>query len=237
MGVTSLVGCAVALALTALVALPLAGALRSHPAPFYGVALAASAAYAWALAAGVDLSGVRWLTVILQKGYLATMLLGVVMFTGVLDEGSPARRHLQPVRGELSVLSFLLVIGHLMTYLPPYLPRLGALMASRTNVALSLLVAIVLALVFAVLAVTSLRAVRGRMRPGAWRAVQRGSYLMVALLALHVALALGRSAASSAQAATSLAAYLAVIAAYAVLRARKVLRARVASRGRVGQPT
>ncbi len=232
MELTGLIGFAIALALTVLVAFPLAGPLRSHPAPFYAVAIAASLAYAWAIAAGVDLSGVRWLTVVMQKGYLAVLLLAVVMFTGVLDEGSPARRRLQPIRGELSILSFLLVLGHVVTYLPPYLPRLGLLLASRTNVALSLLVALVLVTLFAVLTLTSLRAVRRRMNPRAWRALQRGSYLMVALLALHVALALGRSAGSSALAATSLATYLVAIAAYAMLRVRKALRSRARESGR-----
>lgn len=218
-------GFGVALVLAAVIVFGLGGLMRRHPGVVYGVALVATAAYGWALSAGVDLSGIRWLTVVLQKGYLASILLGVVMFTGTLAKGSRLRRLLQPIRGELSVLSFILILGHLLTYLPPYLGRFGILLGSRTNVALSLVVALVLTVLFAVLGVTSLRAVRRAMNPRLWKAIQRGAYLMVALLALHVALVLGKSALSggAVQASVAFWSYLTVVAIYGVLRVRRAV--------------
>lgn len=237
MNSTGLVGFAVALAVAAAVAFPLGKALRRHPAPFYAVAIAVTALYAWALFAGIDLAGIRPLTVVLQKGYLASVFLGIVMFTGVLDEGTWLRRKLQPIRGELSILSFIFIVGHLLTYLPGYLPRLGTLLASRTNVALSLGVAIVLTALFLVLAALSLRVVRHHMNARPWKAVQRLSYLMVALLALHVGLVLGRSAFAGSLAVSTVTfwAYVAVVALYAVLRIRKAVRDRARRRATAAQ--
>ncbi len=232
----ALVGFVIALVVTAVLVLCLGGALKRVPGVFYGVALVATAVYVWGVAAGADLSNVHWLTVVFQKGYLATLLVAVVMFTGVMGKGSAARKYLQPLRGPLSVLSFILILGHLATYLPPYLGRFGSLLGSRTNVALSLIVAMVLTVLFFVLAVTSLSRVRHAMNPRLWKAIQRGAYVMVALLALHIALVLGRSAlvGGSPRALVTFVAYLGVIAVYAVLRVRRaVLDARL---GRAAVP-
>ncbi len=221
----AVVGFGIALLVAAVLVFGLDGALKRWPGVFYGVALAATAAYGWALCTGVDLAGMRWLTVVLQKGYLASLLLAVVMFIGVLSKGSALRRRLQPIRGQLSVLSFILILGHLVTYLPSYLGRLGVLLGSRTNVAFSLMVAMVLTVLFFVLAVTSLQAVRRAMNPRVWKALQRGAYLMVALLALHVALVLGKSAlvGGAAPARVAFWTYMAVLALYAVLRVRRAV--------------
>ena len=58
--------------------------------------------------------------------------------------------------------------------------------------------------------------------------MQRFAYLMVALMALHVGLVLGRSAltGTSTPVTVTFADYLAVIAAYAVLRTAKAVRGR-----------
>lgn len=226
---TGLIGFVIALVVAAIIVVPLGKALREHPAIFYVAALLASGAYTWALLADVTLTSVRFLTVIFQKAYLASILLAVVMFTGCLDTSSPLRRRLQPIRGYLSILSFILVLGHLATYLPVYLPRLGSLFALKSTVATSLVVAFVLTALYAVLTLTSVRAVRHLMNSRSWKNLQRLSYVMVALVIVHVALVLGRSALASGGTATmTLSAYAIVVTLYAVLRVRKALRDRQA---------
>lgn len=224
---TSLIGFLVALALAALLVFPLAKPLRAHPWAFYAGTIALTALYVWAVWTRQDLTGVRGLCMVMQKGYLASILLAVVMFTGCFDEGTPVRKRLQPIRGELSILSFILIVGHLCMYLPGYLPRLGTLLSSHTGIAVSLIVAIVLTALFAVLAATSFRAVRRAMNPRAWKGLQRLAYVMVALLAAHVWLVLGSSAIGAkgiAISTVSFIAYCLVIVAYAVLRIRKAVR-------------
>ena len=162
-------------------------------------------------------------TVMMQKGYLASIMLAVVMFCGCFDEGTAIRKKLRPIRGELSILSFIFILAHLATYLPGYLGRFGFLVSSRSNIAFSLIIAIILTILFAVLAVTSLRAVRQRMDARSWKNLQRGAYAMVALLAVHVAFVLGKSAFANPGSLAMLAfvCYLGVVAVYTVLRVMK----------------
>ena len=183
---TSLVGFLISVVLTLLLVFPLAKPLKSHPSVFYVIALALTALYAWALWSGVNLAQVRGVCMVLQKGYLASLLLGVVMFTGCFDEGTAVRKHLQPIRGELSILSFIFILGHLCMYLPSYLPRLGTVFASRTSVAISLVVAFALTALFLVLAVLSFRVIHRSMNARVWKGIQRFAYLMMALYVVHV---------------------------------------------------
>lgn len=223
---TSLIGFLISIAIALLLVFPLAKPLRTHPGAFYAAALVLTALYAWAIWSDANLTQVRDLCMVLQKGYLSSILLAVVMFTGCFDEGTAVRRHLQPIRGELSILSFIFIVGHLCMYLPAYLPRLGAVFSSRTSVALSLVVAFALTILFAILTVTSFRAIRKAMNAKAWKALQRFAYLMVAFLAVHVWFVLGASAfgGRTALAVASFTAYVLIILAYCVLRVLKFQR-------------
>lgn len=223
---TSLIGFLISIVIALLLVFPLAKPLRAHPSVFYVVALALTALYAWAILSGANLAQVRGLCMVLQKGYLSSILLGIVMFTGCFDEGTAVRKHLQPIRGELSILSFIFILGHLCMYLPAYLPRLGSVFSSRTSVAFSLIVAFALTILFAILTVASFRAIRKAMNAKVWKALQRFAYLMVALLAVHVWFVLGASAfgGRTALATASFVAYVLVVLAYCVLRVLKFRR-------------
>lgn len=226
MNTTQFLGFIIALVIAAIVIIPLGSALRKHPGPFYAVAILLTIAYVWAIYSGIKLNAIRPLAVIMQKGYLAVIFLLVVMFTGVFDEGTPVRKKLQPIRGELSILSFIFILAHLSTYLPVYLPRLGKIMSSSTNVAVSLVIAFVLTIIFAVLSVMSLRVIRHTMNQRVWKNIQRLSYLMMVLLAAHIGLVLGRSAFVSGFTLATLGffLYLGVLVIYAILRIRKAVR-------------
>ncbi|MBM7000159.1 ferric reductase-like transmembrane domain-containing protein [bacterium] len=217
----------ISLAVALVVAVPLAPALRRHPAPFYLVAALSVAVYVRQRLVGGYVAGTTWFVDMIQKAYLSCALLAVVMLVGALPEGSALRRRLQPVRGELSILSFILMTGHVAAFLPAYLPRLGQVFASHRGLGASFVVAALLVAVFALLTVTSLRVVRARMPHGAWKAVQRLSYLMVALLYAHILLTLGRTALASRAsdaARLAIAVYTALLVAYAVARVGKALR-------------
>ena len=232
MDAADLTALAVSLAAALLLAFPLARPLRAHPLPFYLAAFALVGAYALAVASGVDLSGVRGLTLVLQKGYLSSILLGIVMFTGCLDNGNPLKRRWRPVRGELSVLSFILILGHLAVFVPSYAPRLADGAHLKANVTASIVVALVLAAIFVVLGVTSFKSVRTRMDAGLWKAIQRLSYLMVALYIVHIGFFLGGSAlGGSGKGVASFAVYAVTVAFYAALRVRKAVRDRRGRRG------
>ncbi len=217
----------IALVVTALLAGPLAKALRKYPAPFYAAAFVLTGAYLWATFAGVKPGDLRPLFIVMQKGYLAALLLGVVMFTGCFDEGTKFRKQFQPVRGELSILSFIFFLGHIFTYLPSYLGRFSTLMATKPNIFVSLIVAMILTVIFLALGVTSFKFIRKHMSVKGWKRLQSLSYAMMVLLALHIGLVLGRSAfvgGTVTLATVSFIVYMALLALYAVLRIRKAQR-------------
>lgn len=182
-----------ALAITAIVAFPLAKPLRKYSVVFYVVATVALVAYLWTVLTGVNTNQWRWATFMFQKGYLGSFFLALVMFTGALPDGNAVKRGLLPIRGELSILSFIFYIGHIVTYLKSYLPMFANFGNLKPNLAFSLIVAIVLTIIFVVLSVTSFKFIRSAMNAKVWRGLQKFAYLMVALLAIHVAMALGLS--------------------------------------------
>ncbi len=176
MDTTGLGAALVALALALIVAFPLGRALRTHPGPFYLVAAVVVGAYIGAVVAGVNLNGIRVLTLVLQKGYLSSALLAIVMFTGCLDDANRLKHRLRPIRGELSVLSFMFILGHLAVFLPTYATRLFSGAVLKANVTASIAIALVLAVIFVALGITSFKAVRRHMNPKAWKALRPSSF-------------------------------------------------------------
>ena len=216
---------AISLLVAGLVAFPLARSLRTHAWAFYLGAFAVVGVYSWAVVSGVNLNNYRMLTFVLQKGYLASVLLAIVMFTGCLDNGSALKRRWRPIRGELSVLSFIFILGHLVVFLPSYVQRLLGGSVLKPQVVASIVVALILTAVFVVLGVTSFKAVRRSMNARVWKAIQRFAYLMVVLYIVHVGFFLGTSAlGGSHKGLASLVVYCVAVGAYAVLRIRKAVR-------------
>ena len=217
----------IAVVVALVIAFPLGKALKAHPYVFYAAATAIVVVFV--LFRQYNLGGVafRWISPLIQKAYLATALLVIVMFIGVLDEKSALRRRLQPIRGELSVISSILYLAHLATYATAFLPRLGMTIQTQPLMGVAIAVAIPLTCVFAVLSITSLHTVKSHMPAKAWKALQRLSYVMIALVAVHVVFAIGRSALDgSVVAQVSLAVYIVLAVAYAALRIRKAVRDR-----------
>lgn len=227
MDINSLGAFCIALVIGLVLAFGLAKPLRAHPGIFYGVAFALVGAYCWAVLSHVNLNNYRMLTFVLQKGYLSSVLLAIVMFMGCLGNTNPVKKRLRPVRGELSVLSFIFILGHLAVFMPSYLERLLGGAVLKPNVEAAVIVALVLTALFTVLGVTSFKFVRRAMSPRGWKNLQRLAYLMVALYIVHVGFFLGTSVlGGSGKAHGSLSAYCVVVGAYAVLRVGKALRDR-----------
>lgn len=194
--------------------------LKRFPAVFYAVALALDAL----LVVGqlFDVPAALWGAVLTfhARCLPAFALFAVVMFTGVLRDGSRVKAALLPVRGELSVLASILAAGHAANFASLLVGRFAA---NGLNAATAFLAVAVLMVVLLVpLAVTSLRLVKRRMSSSAWRRLQRFAYVFWALVFVHVLLVLGPSAAGgAASACESIAAYAAVFVLYLVLRVRR----------------
>ena len=221
-----IVGFATCLLVTAMVVFPLGGALKRRPWLFYLAAALLVVSYALYRYGG--LFGSASLQVIaepLRKGYMGSCLLAAVMFCGALPPASPARAKVQPIRAELSILSMIMFIPHIIAYLPPYLPRFAFLLQSGSPISYSMVVALVLTAIFVLLTVLSFKPIKSRVPFKAWKSVQRLSYFMMALLCAHIWLAIGRAAlfGQSQSALLPLAIYTAVIVIYATLRIRRAI--------------
>lgn len=219
----------IALAASAAFALAFRNPLKAHPAAFYAAAVLVSAAFASHLVLAAAPVAGRALFPYVQRCLFAFGLLTVVMFVGVLPEGSKLRRHLAPVRGELSIVASILVAGHVANYALSYLAQLaGGLSGMPATMLASFATSAVLTALLALLAVTSLNAVRTRMDAVSWKRVQLLAYPFYLLIYVHLALILAPSASSPEQKAFfSIVVYTVIFASYAVAR---LVRAATAKR-------
>ncbi|MDO4590765.1 MAG: hypothetical protein Q4B35_05160 [Slackia sp.] len=170
---------------------------------------------------------------LMQKGTLAMALFAIVMFTGVLARGSAPRRLVGRVRAEYSIAACILISGHMVAYALSYVPRVIASSMSNPYVALGLAAALVLAVLTAVLGVTSLSCVKARMEKSAWKKVQRWAYLFYGLSYAHViAMLLPGAVGGGAAAMQSAVFYSVLFGSYALLRALRAYSDRKAALGR-----
>jgi methionine sulfoxide reductase heme-binding subunit len=219
-----LISILLAIVITAVVAFPLGRQLRKKSVIFYIVAVVALAVYLWTVFAGINTNQYRWLTFMFQKAYLGSFFLALVMFCGALPDGNAVKRRLLPIRGELSIMSFIFYIGHIVTYLKSYLPMFANFGNLKPTLATSLVVAVILTVIFLVLGITSFKFIRSAMNSKVWRGIQKFAYLMVALLVVHVALALGLSLANlGSTGSIHVIVYVVLVAIYAVLRIYKAV--------------
>lgn len=163
--------------------------LRSCPVAFYALAIAADALYLCADVIGLPRAVDSALFVLIHKCTLALALFVVVMFIGVFSRESKVRRWLQPVRAELSIVAWILSLGHMAAYLSSYATRIVAGTVDGA-VLIALIVALVLFVLLLVLGVTSFQFAKRRMSRTVWKHVQTSSYVFFALVYVHLMLML-----------------------------------------------
>lgn len=205
------------------------GAIKAHPVAFYALAVALDVLFV--AGSFVRLPGVLddALFLLLHKCTLATALFVVVMYIGVFRRDGRVAQQFRPIRAELSIMAWLLSLGHMAVYLASYVTRLSSGLA-QANVAASLVVALVLFVLLLVLGVTSFNVVKRRMSKEVWKRVQRWAYPFFGLVYVHLMLMLLPSAVRGGAAAqASVAVYTVVFGLYAVLRIRRALLDRQAA--------
>jgi sulfoxide reductase heme-binding subunit YedZ len=156
---------------------------------------------------------------LIQRCTLSVALFVIVAYVGVFAEGSPIRRHLMPIRAELSIIACILALGHIVVYLSSYIPMISAGFGGlRSQVALALGVSVVLTVLLAVLGITSFNFVKKRMSAQSWKKLQRWAYLFYAFIYVHLMLMLVPSAVAGTTARFAVVVYSTVFIAYFVLR-------------------
>lgn len=171
------------------------------------------------------------LFLLMQKCTLAFVLFVIVMYIGVLPQRSRARAYLASVRAELSIIAWILSLGHMVRYLASYIPQISHGFGHIGEFVLSsLAVALLLFVLLAVLGVTSFRFVKKHMSPHLWKRVQQFAYLFFLLVYVHLLLMLmPAAAAGSARALEGVVVYTVIIGTYAILRVSRALKDRKTS--------
>ncbi|MDR3052597.1 MAG: ferric reductase-like transmembrane domain-containing protein [Coriobacteriales bacterium] len=201
--------------------------LKRYPVVFYLLALALTGLYLYANFVGAAVPLWRYLLVYLQRCSLALALFTLVMFAGVLPDGSKLRTLLFSLRRELSILGCILASGHVVAYAAVFLPRMvTGFETTSANVLVSLSISLILTVLLAVLTLTSFVAVHKAMSPEGWKRVQLLAYPFFGLIYVHLVLVLAPSAlVGNASAVLSLTAYTVLFGGYLVLRVRKAIKA------------
>lgn len=220
----------VALLVSLVLVVACAKPLKKHPVPFYVGAAVLVGVYLWGMQAGVRGEPWSYFQPLMQRCALAFLLFTIVMFVGVLNDKSPLRSRLMPIRRQLSILACIFAVGHIAFYGASYLSRLTG--GFTGNLAFSLGLAAIITALMVVLGITSFQVVRHGMTGAAWKRIQRFAYPFYLLTYVHLALLLMPSALAGNQVAVvSIAVYSVVVGAYVVLRLRKALADRALTAG------
>ena len=197
--------------------------IHKAPALFYALAIAADLLFIFGDALGLPRPISHALFLAIHKCTLALALFVIVMFIGVFSRESKVRRWLQPIRAELSIIAWILSLGHMVMYLLSYATRILAGFVDGA-VLVALIVALVLFVLLLVLGVTSFRAVKRRMSSVAWKKVQTFAYVFFGLVYVHLMLMLLPPALRGGEAAqTAVAIYSIVFIGYAIARAARAI--------------
>ena len=193
--------------------------LMRWPFVFYGAAIVVDIVFVSGLLSQVAPEAARALLPCLRRCMAPYGLFTVVMFVGILPEGSRIRSYLRPVRGNLSVLAALLSLSHIVSYARVYLGvALEGFVTASLATAASLVLSMILVILLAVLTVTSFGFVRRVMHAVSWLRVQRLAYIFFGLVSVHAILLLLPSCLAGAQSAAPVVAYVATLFLYATLR-------------------
>ena len=212
------------------------GAVKARPGAFYALAVVLDVVFV--VGSFVRLPDVlqNVLNVLLHRCTLATALFAVVMYIGVFARDGRVAQYFRPIRAELSIMAWLLSLGHMAIYLSSYASTL-ALGLPQTNVAVALVVALALFVLLVVLGVTSFNVVKKGMKKETWKRVQLLAYPFWGLVYVHLLLMLLPSAVRGGAAAqVSVIVYSVVFLGYAVLRVARALRDRRAAHDTPASP-
>lgn len=221
----------VALACATLFVAAFRGPLKRVPVVFYAAAVLLDMALLYSYSHTPPAVVWEYLLVFVQKSMFAQAILTIVMFTGVLGSGSPIKRALLPIRGELSIVAAILVLGHAVPHLPFLSRVLAHMSAVPPSRAVSFLIAAALLVLLAVLTVTSFKWVRMRMDAGRWRQLQWLAYPFFLLIYVHLLLVLLEPAlAGSGTAIASIGIYTVLFSAYVLLRLMRAAADRAGAR-------
>lgn len=137
---------------------------------------------------------ITWLPAVLcmklfTQGGIAGALFVHVMYAAAVSNGSPYRKAVMPIRGEVSIMASILTLGHNLAFGKKYFAMLFAAADDmRRNILLAAICSLLMILIMMPLFITSFPFIRKKMRPSKWKKLQRSAYLFYGLMYIHVML-------------------------------------------------
>lgn len=199
--------------------------IKRWPMLFYILAVAVDLVFIVGVYGGLPRALWSVFLVLIQKCTLPLALFIVVMYLGVFSRTSKPYLWLKPIRSELSIIAWILSLGHMAIYLASYVPRMIAGGSLNANVLWSFVLAIVLLVLLIILGVTSFNVVKKHLHTETWKKVQKLAYPFFLLVYVHVLLMLLPSALHGGIASSvTVGVYSVVFIAYVVLRLARALK-------------
>lgn len=211
---------ALILACTVAACFALRNPLKKWPMLFYVLAVIVDLFFIAGVTIGLPRAIWSVFFLLIQKCTMPTAIFVVVMYIGVLPRSSKAFSWLKPVRAELSIIAWILSLGHMVVYIVSYLPRLTAGYAFSGNMLIAFVLAVILLVLLLLLGITSFNFVKRHMRAETWKKVQKLAYPFFILTYVHILFMLAPAAFKGGIAAqASVVVYSVVFLLYVVLRA------------------
>lgn len=162
---------------------------------------------------------------IFTTGYLGIAGFYIVMFTGAFKNGSVMIKKLMKIRGELSIISCIFMLAHLVIYGPSYITmavKNGSTMT--TSLLVSIICGTVLLIQMTYLGITSVKAIRRKFKAKTWKNIQRTAYLFYLLMYVHgVTMQYNKVKAGNLNAVITIIVYSMLFFTYVVMRTKKAL--------------
>ena len=166
--------------------------IRRHSMWYYAGAIALVALFFYGHFFGLPEAIWRPLYYALKQCMLGMAFFVVVMYVGALPPTHKITRNLRSIRGEMSIIAWILCLGHLVYLLaiPPMVDIALRIHFIMPAAAIGMVLSIILVVLLAVLGVTSFRSVKRHMKNRAWKAVQWWAYPFYAITYVHLMLIL-----------------------------------------------
>ncbi|MCR5143969.1 MAG: FMN-binding protein [Lachnospiraceae bacterium] len=149
----------------------------------------------------------------------------IVMFTGCLKNSGILIKKYMKIRGELSILSCILMLTHLLIFGPEYIlsaVKSGGSMSA--NLLISIICGTILLIQMTYLGITSIKNVRKKMDALKWKKLQKTAYLFYLLMFIHgVLMQTTKIKTADLNAIVTIIAYSVIFITYSVLKIRKVI--------------
>lgn len=199
--------------------------IKKFPVLFYGIAIAIDVLFIMNSYVAFPRIVSSALFVFVHKCTFSLALFAIVMYIGVFAQGSKVKTYLLPIRAELSIIAWILSLGHMVVYLMSYVPQVAHGIEHMSGIVLgSLSVALVLFALLLVLGITSFAVVKKSMKLYTWKRIQMLAYPFFILVYVHLLLMLLPAALNGgAVAQVSVAVYSVVFVGYIVLRLRRAV--------------